>query len=186
MSSRLDWLRKLPIIFWASAALAAMACLCVPSYVAGWDLNVYRIAMQVLRSGHDPYAAGIEARRVFFSQMALHPHAAPPYDYVYPPITLPLLRWLGRFPLALLGTIYWLLYIACGLTAILVGTGIAQPAEKRAFTLIAPAVPFFPGLLLHPDCLFSGNIAFVVSGLAFVTGAVGLRKGRLAWFYAVL
>jgi hypothetical protein len=50
-----------------------------------------------------------------------------PYSYVYSPITLPLLRLIGKFPVWLSGTGYWLVLIA-GVLSVLWGT--TRPASR--------------------------------------------------------
>ncbi len=59
---------------------------------AGWDAQIYWRAVQTIRHGGDPYAAGIAAQLAFLSR----PHPSPsdhvPFTYVYSPMTLPLLR----------------------------------------------------------------------------------------------
>jgi hypothetical protein len=134
--------------------------------------------------GHDPYLDGIAIQRIFHAHLAEHPNAPPPFTYVYSPITLPLLRWLGRFPLQWVGGVYWLVYAACAAATIWVGMQAVEAEERNVFMLLAPAAIFFPGMLEN-DVLFSGNIAYVIYGLIFVAAMIGWRRGQWVWFYLV-
>lgn len=172
------------VIFWLCAILAAVIWFFVPSAASGWDLRVYAGAIHSLRMGHDPYLDGIAVQRAFHAHLAEHPNAPPPFSYVYSPITLPLLRWLGRFPLQWVGGMYWLVYAVCAAAAVWVGIQAIEREERNVFMLLAPAAFFFPGLLEN-DVLFSGNIAYVIYGLIFVTAMIGWRRGQWLWFYLV-
>ena len=175
----------LSILFWICAIVTIITWVRVPSLIVGWDLHVYATAMRYLRIGHDPYVDGIAIQRVFHAHLAEHPNAPPPFTYVYSPITLPLLRWLGHFPLRVVGSIYWTLYVACAAIAIWVGMQAVEIDERKIFVLLAPAAIFFPGLLEN-DVLFSGNVAYLVYGLIFVTAWIGWRKGQWMWFYPMV
>ncbi|HXB62143.1 MAG TPA: hypothetical protein VNU94_04750 [Acidobacteriaceae bacterium] len=167
-------------IFWLFAFAA------IPVWIhtdpGAWDLHIYLRALHSLQAGHDPYADGIAVQQAFHAEQALHPSNAPPYTYVYSPITLPLLRAIGNIPGWFSGSVYWLLYVAGVLAAIWVGMQAATPDERRFFVFIAPAAAFFPGLLVQ-DIILSGNVVFLVYGLIFATAMVGWRRGEWRWFY---
>src|ERR1700728_2288589 len=93
------YLPAIAVIFWVCAIITAVIWFFIPSAASGWDLHVYANAIHSLRIGHDPYLDGIAVQRAFHAHLAEHPNAAPPFSYVYSPITLPLLRWLGSFSL---------------------------------------------------------------------------------------
>lgn len=180
-----DFSRYVPAVaavFWLCAFISAVIWAFSPSVSPGWDLHVYANAVRSLQIGHDPYWDGIAVQRIFHAHLAEHPNAAPPFTYVYSPITLPLLRWLGRFPLRWVGGMYWLVYGACAAAAMWVGMQAVEPEERPVFMLLAPAAIFFPGLLEN-DVLFSGNIAYVIYGIVFLTAMIGWRKGQWLWFY---
>jgi hypothetical protein len=170
--------------FWA-LAFAIIAALCVfQPPPPGWDLHVYANAVRSLRAGHDPYADGIAVQQIFHNQLALHPDAMPPYTYVYSPLTLPLLRIIGRLPLGLVAAVYWVVYAAGLLSAVLMGLMFAEPEEIRILSLLAPAAVFLPGLL-ESNALLSGNLAYILYGLIFTSALAGWRRGDWRWFYGV-
>jgi hypothetical protein len=185
MTSRLNGSRTIPRVFWVLAVIAIVIWSQVPSYVVGWDLQVYENALLSQRAGHDPYADGIAVQRVFHSQLALHPNTSTPFTYVYSPMTLPLLRLIGLLPLGVSGTLYWLVYAAGLIAAIWVGMQAVEEREKPIFALLAPVVVFFPGLLQN-DVLFSGNVAYILYGLVLSAAVVGWRRGNWMWFYAAV
>lgn len=121
-------------------------------------------------------------QRIFHSQLALHPNAEPPYSYVYSPITLPLLRAMGRAPVWFSGGIYLLLYIAAIVAQVLVTLSAATPKERRYFLYLAPVAAFFPGILAS-GILMSGNIAYILYAAVLLTATIGWRGGRWRWFY---
>jgi hypothetical protein len=171
-----------PLIFWICALTTLLYRALVPGYILGWDLTVYKKAMVSLKAGHDPYLDCVISRRYFFDHLVLHPQSVPPYCYVYPPLTLPALRWIGRFPQHLDGTIYWVLYIAGAALALYVCMQFVEKHERKTFVLLAPAVVFFPGLL-QLDNIYSGNIAYLAYGAIFAAALVGWRRGHWKWFF---
>jgi hypothetical protein len=152
---------------------------------AGWDFKIYLSAMHSLEAGHDPYADATAIQRVFHSQLALHPNATPPFSYVYSPITLPLLRMLGRLPFWLDAGVYWLCYLAGVLTQTWFGMRAPEGEERKYFAYLAPVACFFPGLLAS-DIILSGNIAFILYAAILVTAVVGWRRKQWRWFYLAI
>jgi hypothetical protein len=180
MTNRFSGQRGILILFWV------LACVTIPIWMhtdpPAWDLHVYENAAHALQKGHDPYADGIAAQKIFYAQRALHPDSMPPYAYVYSPITLLLLRAIGRVPVRLSEGLYWMLYIAGVLAQIWVGMQAAKPAEWRFFVFLAPAAAFFPGLLVQ-DNMLGGNVAYILYGLILVAALAGWRRGQWHWFY---
>ncbi len=176
---------RLPVIFWALAATAVAVWSAIPGYTVGWDSNVYVKAVHSLQAGHDPYADAIQEQEVYHRQPVHHATDLIPYSYVYPPVTLPVLRLAGKMPLWLVGLLYWTVYAFCVLTPIVVSLSLVQPKERQVFVLLAPVVVFFPGLLQY-DGLFNGNIAYVLYGMVFGAAWVGWRRGRWTLFYVVV
>jgi hypothetical protein len=170
------------IVFWVLAfATVPIWCALEPP-PPGWDLHVYANAIRSLHAGHDPYADGIAVQRAVHEQGPLPPGVAPPYTYVYSPLTLPLLRVLSPVPLGVLAAAYWVVYVAGLLAAIWVGVRLAQPEEAPLLKLWAPAAAFFPGLL-QANVMLSGNLAYILYGLVFVSALIGWRRGDWRWFY---
>ena len=115
---------SLPVLFlWLLAALA------VPVWVqndsSAWDVRIYGKALASLKAGHDPYSDAIAVQKQHHERVlargGVDTDSAPPYSYVYSPITLPLLGALGNIPIQLLMVLYWMLYGAGVLAAIVVG-----------------------------------------------------------------
>lgn len=185
MGSWFKGYRAVAAVFWAMAVVAVVIWARVLPFPVGWDLAVYKTALLSLRAGHDPYADGMAVQRVFHLHLAEHPHIEPPYSYVYSPLTLPLLRAIGRLPFWLSGTMYWAAETAGFLMMLWVGMQFVEDRERRLFTLLAPAVIFFPGLVQNIN-LFSGNIAFTIYGLVFATALAGWRTGRWRLFLLVV
>ena len=174
--------RRIVLILWI-LAFAAM-----PVWMAfdppGWDLDVCYAAIHSLAAGHDPYADSIAILQRFHDQIALHPSATPPFIYVYPPITLLLLRVIGALPSGLSAALYWLTYLAAVLTQIWVGMQAIEESESRYFVYLAPVAPFFPGLLADGTAL-SGNIAHILYALILLAAVAGWKRGNWHWFYLV-
>ena len=151
----------------------------------GWDLAIYHTAIRALAAGHDPYADAIAIQKAFHSQIALHPAAAPPYSYVYSPITLPLLRLIGTIPAWLSGSIYWLIYLAGVLAQVWVGMQATEESERRTFLYLAPVAAFFPGFLAN-GIVLSGNIAYILYATVLLTAIYGWRRNSWHWFYLAI
>lgn len=186
MSSALQFSRKrLPAIFWFLALLSITIWSLLPGADIGWDLKVYHNALNSLRAGHDPYLDGMAVQRIFHAHLAEHRNDAPPYTYVYSPLTLPLLRVLLHLPLAWVGMVYWTLYALGTLAALVLGWRCVRERERPVFALLAPAAVFFPGLLQH-DTFLSGNVATILYGVVLAAAWVGWTRGRWLPFYAAV
>lgn len=178
--------RRIPRIFWSCAILAIVIWASVPGYDAGWDLRVYKAAIVSVRAGQDPYEDGMARQRVYHATKDQLPPGTPvPFTYVYSPITLPPLAWIGRLPLRLTATLYLAVYAISIVAAIWVGLWAVEDKEHLVFSLLAPAAVFFPGLL-QTDVLFSGNLAYILQGGALLAAWNGWRKGRWLWFYLLV
>ena len=174
--------RKIVLALWAIVFLA------IPIWAyldaSGWDLRVYHAAIQALRIDHDPYADAIAIQIAYHAQLALHPNTLPdpPYNYVYSPVTLPLLRLIGKIPDGFSAFIYWLVYATGVLAVIWAGMHAVEEKERKYFVFLAPITVFFPGLLEN-GVILSGNIAYIVYGAVLVTAVMGWQSGRWRWFY---
>jgi hypothetical protein len=147
-----------------------------------WDAKLYLNTIHSLQAGHDPYADQIEALNDFNAHPALHLHDRAPVLYIYSPITLLLLRLVGSLPPVIFIWGYWLIYAAGVFVPIWVCMQAAEPKERLFIAFLAPAVPFFPGLLQEAT-LMDGNIAYILYGLIFITAYLGWRRGQWHWFY---
>lgn len=176
----------MPKLFWSCAVLAVVLWSLVPGYVVGWDYAVYGKAIQSLRLGHDPYTDGIAVQTAYHLEAVHAPGEPVPYTYVYGPVTLLLLRLLTQAHATVVAFWFWAAYGAGALTAIWAGLQAVETERERwVMALLAPAVIFFPGLLQN-DTLFSGNIAFILYGLAWYTALRGWQGRGWGGLYAVI
>jgi hypothetical protein len=153
--------------------------------IPGWDLQVYAAAIHSLRAGHDPYADAMAIQQVYHDQVGDPNGGARPYSYVYSPITLPVLRLIGKLPLWFSGRMYWLVYIFAVLGQLWVAMRFTMDTERRYFLYLVPAASFFPGLLQN-GVVLSGNIAYILYLAVFWCALVGWRRGTWTWFYAAV
>jgi hypothetical protein len=165
------------VLLWigATGSIAGMA-LVMP---AGWDLRIYQDAMRSLRDGLDPYVVG-QAR-----QIAEHARGSIAFTYVYPPITLLILRILNYVPALPGRLLFWTVYGAgfgCQLWA---GFQLARPAERKLMQYLLPVAVFFPGLIPN-EVILSGNIAVPLYGAAWVGAIRGWKMQRWGLFYAAV
>jgi hypothetical protein len=143
MPSRSFGSRTLLLLLW----MAAFAI--IPVYIhfdhVGWDLGVYARAAHELQAGHDPYADGIEAENDLFGHRTLLNQDRTMLPYLYPPVTLPVLRAIGGLSIRrrFWTGLYWLLYVAGVLTQVYVGVQFSELRERRVLVLVAPAIMFF-------------------------------------------
>ena len=186
MKSRFKDASLIARIFWVLALTSIFIWSLIPSYDKGWDVDVYKNAMVSLRAGHDPYADAIAVQTKYQADPHRYELGDPiPYSYVYSPITLPLLRWLSKFPFVVIGSIYWTFYVVAAALMIWVGMQFVEEREKGVFGIISSVVIFFPGMLEN-DVLFSGNIAYILYAAVLAGAWVGWKKNRWLWFYAAV
>jgi hypothetical protein len=148
----------------------------------GWDAAIYHTAIRAIANGHDPYADAIAIQQTFHAEKALHPNAAPPYSYVYSPMTLPILRVMGFLPISLVGSLYWGLYFAAVLALIWVAMQPVEASERPYFIYLAPVAAFFPGFLAN-GIVLSGNVAYILYALVLLAAIAGWRRRNWTWFY---
>src|SRR5665213_131572 len=151
----------------------------------GWDVTVCRNAIRSLQSGHDPYVDAIRIQKLAYSNGPIPPNTDPPFSYVYPPITLPILSLLGHLSVNFTGFIYWSMYATAILTQISVGLLLPNIREKRIFQYLAPVIIFFPGLLADGTVL-SGNVAHIFYGAILLAAVIGWRRNVWGWFYVAI
>ena len=155
----------------------------IPLASSGWDIRVYAAAIKSLRLGHDPYADAMAIQRIYHSQSIVTPDGDPPYSYVYSPITLPLVRLIGRLPDRLSGGTYWILYVIGIFGQMIFALRFTEGRERRIFLYLAPVSAFFPGMLVNGTIL-GGNIAYILYSAVLACAVPGWRRGNWRWFYA--
>jgi len=182
MPSSFPRIQPLLLIFWI------LAIATIPIYISfdppGWDMKVYSRAAHSLKVGRDPYADGLAIQKEFYANPALHTNDQAPLQYLYPPLTLPLLRIAGAINIRhrFWQDLYWFLYVAGILAQTFVGFQFAKSQERPVLRFLAPGVIFFPGLLQH-DNFLGGNISFIFYGAILAAALVGWRHERWLWFY---
>ncbi len=142
----------------------------------GWDVDIYYRAMQALRVGLDPYAAGL-ARQ--YAAQAAGQHAL---AYVYPPLTLLALRAFNLLPVSLAAVLYWTAFGAGYVALVWAVTQCFRPQDRAVMRYAVPLVIFFPALMPNQDIL-SGNVAYIFYGLLFPAAILGWKRGAWRWFY---
>ncbi len=148
----------------------------------GWDAQVCWKAIQATHHDSDPYAEGIVALRAFHDRLASSPTERPPLVYVYPPMTLPLLRLLAVLPGWLLGLLYGAAVATGALLQLWAGFQMADRRERPWLALMLPAIVFFPGLITD-DVILSGNVAYVLYGAILAAAVPGWKRGHWFWYY---
>ncbi len=141
-----------------------------------WDVAIYHRAMQAVHAGLDPYATGLTR------QYAAHAAGKHAFTYVYPPLTLPVLRALNLLPVWLAALLYWAAYAASYAALLWAVTQLFRPQERAVMKYFVPLVIFFPSLM--PDeVILSGNVAYILYGLLFAATIAGWKRGSWRWFY---
>ncbi len=139
--------RRIIITFWVLAVVTIPVRALLAT--SGWDMVVYYSAIRAVHTGNDPYLEGISTQAAYDELLARH-HTVTgdrPNIYVYPPLSVPLLRILGNLPTGLIIGSYLLLYVLGALTIILAGMQLAEEEERSLVAFIAPCAAFFPALL---------------------------------------
>jgi len=167
------------VALFSVAAVAAVTLMAITGPV-GWDAQICRKTIQSLRQGADPYAAGIAEQHAVQNPGARQTQARS--LYAYPPLTLPLLRLLGRFPSRLIAFLFWAALAGGLLLQLSAGFRMANEDERRWLPFLLPAVAFFPGLVAD-DAVLSGNLAYILYGLILTAAVPGWKRGRWYWFY---
>lgn len=175
--------RSIALVFWL------LACITIPIWnrvdPAGYDVAIYHNAIVSLHAGHDPYVDAMAVQDAFRRTLAQHPDASLPCNYIYPPITLPLLRLMGALPTWFACSVYWLILIASILSVLWVTTRARERTEITFVTLVAPLAVFCPGLLAH-DTILSGNVAFILYALVLLSAYIGWTRGIWRWCYLAI
>jgi hypothetical protein len=176
--------RSIALVFW----LCAFITIPIWNHVdpAGWDIAIYHNAIVSLHAGHDPYMDAMAVQDAFHRTLAQHPsNVSPPYSYVYTPLTLPLLSFLGSLPVWFACSVYWIILIAAVFSVLWIATRARQSAEITFLTIVGPLPFFCPGLLAQ-DTILSGNVAFILYGLVLLGAYFGWTRGVWRWCYLAI
>jgi hypothetical protein len=168
-------------LFWFAAIVTAFVMAILGP--AAWDFEVYWRAAQAVSQGADPYSLGIAAQRAFHA--APDPHIHAPMTYVYPPMTLPLLRLAGLLRHGVAESFFFVLLIGGFVLQLWAGWQMAGSNERRWLRWLLPAVAFFPGLM-NDDVLLSGNVVYLLYGLVLATAVPGWKRNRWLLYYAAV
>jgi hypothetical protein len=163
------------LLFWAFSPRTSVA----------WDLGVYGTGARSILAGRDPYADGMAVQRIFHAGLIAHPKGPPPMTYVYPPITLPVLKLLAGYSWAGALSFYCLSYLAAYGSILWFSYQFATEVERRWLKYFMPFSLIFPGLLLH-NVILSGNIATVIYGAVLGSMLLGWRRGLWLAFYVAV
>lgn len=151
----------------------------------GWDIEVYTRAIHSIRAGHDPYVDAMAMQESFHKEAAKHINDAPPNGYVYPPMTLDVLKLAGLLPSRVALWCYWSLIALSVMGGTWVGMQAARPCERPSFSYVAIALVFFPAFVQN-DTILSGNIAFLLYGAVLSAAMLGWKRGNWLWCYVAI
>ncbi|MDR3763289.1 MAG: hypothetical protein P4M01_04265 [Acidobacteriota bacterium] len=168
----------------AGGVLLALIATADPNFAAGWDARVYRGAVTAAHQTGDPYAKALSVQADF---QTVHHHRGDhfPMTYVYGPVTVPLIRALGRVPEWLLASIYGMLLVLGYSLLLYAGWQMAHEEERKWLRYVLPFAVFFPGLLAS-DIILSGNIVYVLYGPIMAAAVRGVRRGKWFCFFAAV
>jgi hypothetical protein len=146
------------------------------------DAMIYKRAVQAVRAGQSPYAAGLElqqlARRGGQEQET--------WAFVYPPVTLPLIRLAAWMPAWSYESLFWLGYAAGAIAQLWAMLSMLTPAERRVARYVAPACLIFPAFMYCTESVLAGNVVFILYGAILTAAVAGWRRGNWTWFYAAV
>jgi hypothetical protein len=187
-----DWLDRNKPSPWLTALWFAAFASVVGMFIFlpenSFDLRVSSEAMHYLRMGVDPYAASIARQK---AEAALGHHKGEAalghrvFVYLYPPISIELLKVLNMVPALLRAAIFWMVYAVGFGLQLWAGSRFALAAERRMLRFVFPLVMFFPAFV-PSDTLLSGNIAIPMYGAVLAAAVRGWREERWGVFFAVV
>lgn len=148
----------------------------------GWDVTIYHQAIVSVQRGRDPYLDATARQEAYHQALSTDPSTPLPFGYIYPPITLPLLRAIGATPAKLAASLYYSLYALGVLSMIWCGLRLVEPRERLLLLPLAPLLLFLPGLVYN-DTVLSGNIAIPLYGAVLASAYKGWRDGIWQWCY---
>lgn len=142
------------------------------------DAKVYENTVKEVQAGASPYASGIarlQLTRVRDSRDRT-------MNYIYPPMTLPLVRAIGLLPAWLRISAFWLFYLSAAWFLLRTEEQFLEPGERKFLLWLSPLCVFFPGLL-NDDFFLAGNIAPILYGLVCAAALWDWRHRQWKWFY---
>jgi hypothetical protein len=167
--------RSVPVLWLLVLITAIVMAVTIPS--AG-DAKVYENTVKEVQSSISPYVAGI-------ARLQLN-HARSSRDrtmnYIYPPITLPLVRAIGLPPAWLRVSAFCLLYLASAWLLLRTQENFIEQDERKFLLWVSPLCVFFPGLL-NDDFFLAGNIAPILYGLICAAAIWDWKHRQWKWFY---
>jgi|GEM_PF-912797 len=183
IAKRTRWI----VLLWLVAAISigGLAVTGPPGDVTGFDAVCYVNAMRAIAHGGDPYIEGMAVQNAYIKLPTYHDGDHIPMIYVYPPMTLPVLRVLTRLPDWGLRLLYWSAIAAAFLLQLWAGYRMASEKERRWLIYLLPFVAFFPGLLSDWTIL-SGNVAGILYGLILAAAVPGWKRDKWLWFYVAV
>lgn len=95
---------------------------------------------------------------------------------------IPTLHIARLLPVWLVVAVFGFAYFSGWLIQLWVGMYCATDEEHKILRYAAPALAFFPGLLIS-DVIAAGNLAYILYGLILAGTAIGWRRQRWGWFY---
>jgi len=149
-------------VFWLGAALALVGMAKFMPFA--WDAKDYLLAVQ---------------------QYPAYVHGQVNLSLAYSPLfMIPALGAATLLPLWLAAALFVLTYFAGFLVQIWVVMQCATESERKVLAYLAPAIVFFPGLLISESgVIASGNLAYILYGAMFAGAAWGWKRDRWNWFY---
>lgn len=176
---------RIVFVFWVAALIAVPVWASLAS--PGWDAATLLKVGHAVRLGQDPYLNDIDTLTKFEKATGTryHPPASVPLTFVYPPITLPLLSFIARFPDWCCTIGFCVLYFAAVMAQLRFGSLAIAQDEQKSLGYFVPVAAFFPGLLAS-DCLIGGNVAFLLYGVTLGAAIAGFKGKGWRWFYVAV
>lgn len=144
----------------------------------GKDAKVYERTIKEVDSGVSPYLSGIARLELNRAQDSRERTM----NYIYPPMTLPLVRAIGWTPAWLRISFFWLFSAASACFLLWTQGHFLYQSEMSVFRWLSPLCLFFPGML-NDDALLAGNIAPILYGTICIAAVWDWRHRQWKWFY---
>ena len=187
-----DWLDRNKPSPWLTAlwfaALASVAGMFIFLPENSFDLRVTSEAMHYLRIGVDPYGVSLARQKAEAALGHQKGEAALGHSvfvYLYPPISIEILKVLNMIPGWLRAALYWMVYAVGFGLQLWAGSRFALAAERHMLRFFFPLVMFFPAFV-PSDTLLSGNLAIPMYGAVLATAARGWQEQRWGAFFLVV
>ena len=142
------------------------------------DAKVYENTVKEVQSGTSPYASGIARLQLNNARNSRDRTM----NYIYPPMTLPLVRAIGLLPAWLRISALCLFYLSAAWLLLRTEENFLEPGERKFLLWLSPLCIFFPGLL-NDDFFLAGNIAPILYGLVCAAALWDWKQRQWKWFY---